>query len=106
MIRVMIESPYAGEVDKNRKYLQECIRHSISLKEAPFASHQMYTDALNDNNYTERTTGINAGYEWMEWVIYVIFYIDYGMSKGMHLALNKAIKLNKDIVFRKLRKGE
>ena len=66
----------------------------------------MYTRALDDNNLEEREAGINAGYEWMEKAIYVIFYIDYGMSKGMHLALDEAMELRKGVTFRRLRKGE
>jgi len=104
MIPVIIESPYQGDVSKNVKYLQECIKHSISLGEAPFASHQMYTQALNDSSPRERCIGMEAGYTWMRYAYMVAFYVDYGMSGGMHKALDMAVALDAKIDFRKLRK--
>jgi hypothetical protein len=106
MIKTIIESPFQGNVVENMEYLQECIRHSISLGEAPFASHQMYTSALDDAKPKERTAGIYAGYEWMMEASLVAFYVDKGMSDGMHKALNYAVYLKKPILFRRLLKGE
>ena len=39
MQRVIIESPYAGEIDKNTAYARRCMRDSLDRGEAPFASH-------------------------------------------------------------------
>jgi len=104
MIPVIIESPYKGDVDKNYTYLQECIRHSLSVGEAPFASHQMYTGALDDAHSNERLLGIEAGFTWMRFASFVVFYTDHGMSEGMHCALDQAIKEGKSVLFRRLRK--
>ena len=104
MIPVTLESPWKGDIERNEKYLQECIKHCIYLNEAPFASHWMYTKALNDSNSHERAIGIQAGYGWMQYASAVVFYIDYGMSSGMHNALDAALALGKEITFRKLRK--
>jgi hypothetical protein len=106
MIKTIIESPFQGNVAENIEYLQECIRHSLSLEEAPFASHQMYTSALDDTKLEERSAGINAGYEWMKLASFVAFYVDKGMSDGMHQALDKALELKKSIIFRRLLRGE
>lgn len=99
---VIIESPYKGDIKENMEYLQRCIRQSIFLKEAPFASHRMYTEALDDNAPEERKLGIQAGFEWMILAKAVIFCIDRGMSEGMHNALDHAVALGKEIIFRRV----
>ena len=105
MIPVIIESPYAGEHKTNNLiYLQECIHYSVNSGEAPFASHRMYTGALNDDVPEERKLGIEAGYCWMNLAKKVIFCVDEGMSEGMKKALITAVKLEKDIVFRYIRR--
>lgn len=43
MRRVIIESPYAGNVEANATYLRRCLRDSLLRGEAPFASHAIYT---------------------------------------------------------------
>jgi hypothetical protein len=96
MKRVVIESPYAGAVEANLEYLQECIRDSLSRGEAPFASHQMYTDALDDRVLDQRVLGINAGFEWWMTAETVVFYLDHGMSVGMAMAKGRCIELGKD----------
>lgn len=94
MNRVIIESPYRGETReqklKNKIYLQECINDSLRRGEAPFASHQMYTDALDDNVPNQRTWGVYAGYEWWDAANKIVFYVDYGWSTGMRWARERA----------------
>jgi hypothetical protein len=43
MRRVVIESPYAGDVGLNLLYLRACLADSLSRGEAPYASHAIYT---------------------------------------------------------------
>lgn len=43
MKRVILESPYAGDVERNLTYARECVRDSLSRGEAPIASHLLYT---------------------------------------------------------------
>ena len=40
--RVVIESPYAGDVKRNRAYLKACLRDSLARGEFPFASHAVF----------------------------------------------------------------
>lgn len=87
MKRVIIESPYAGDVDRNVGYLRQCIIDCLRRGEAPFASHRMYTDALDDLLPGERMLGINAGFAWRAAAELSVFYADYGYSSGMQLAL-------------------
>jgi hypothetical protein len=52
MKRVILGSPYAGDIERNISYARKCIRHSLSLGEAPIASHLLYTQEgiLDDDN--------------------------------------------------------
>lgn len=84
---VVIESPYKGNVARNKAYLQRCIRDCFERGEAPFASHQMYTDALDDDDDNDRALGICAGLAWAEQSILVVVYTDYGISEGMARAI-------------------
>lgn len=91
---VILESPYraatGADFERNRLYRQQCIQDCLLRGEAPFASHQMYTDALDDNIPAERDLGIAAGYEWWRAASCVVFYTDIGFSEGMRKAWNRA----------------
>lgn len=104
MIRVILESPYAGDIDRNIKYARECVRHSLSLGEAPIASHLLYTQEgiLNDGIQEERMWGIHAGLAWKEVADKQVFYIDYGMSSGMEYGLAYAKDHNIPFEMRKI----
>lgn len=103
---VCIESPYRADttegVQRHYNYRQLCISDSLDRGEAPFASHQMYTDALDDDAPTERDLGIRAGYAWWKHAAAIIFYIDYGMSPGMHKALQRAKTMQMATEMRKI----
>jgi len=102
--KVILESPYAGDVEKNIKYARECMKDSINKGEAPFASHLLYTQdgILNDNIEKERKQGIDCGLEWAKVADKHIFYIDFGMSKGMKYAMENALKNKEKIEIRKI----
>lgn len=57
---VQLESPYAGDVARNRMYARramlDCLRHG----EAPFASHLLYTQVLDDTIPEDRELGMSA----------------------------------------------
>jgi hypothetical protein len=85
MKRVIIESPYAGDVWRNTAYARACVRDSLRRGEAPIASHLLYTQPgiLDDDVETERELGIAAGLAWRKVAELFAFYIDYGWSSGM-----------------------
>ncbi len=58
---VLIESPYAGDVEGNVAYAGAAILDSLHRGEAPFASHLFYTRMLDDLDPAEREMGIEAG---------------------------------------------
>lgn len=88
MRRVVIESPFAGDPDARERhvhYARQCVRHSLSLGEAPIASHLLHTQPgiLRDGVPEERRQGIAAGHAWIKVTDAVALYVDHRISKGM-----------------------
>jgi hypothetical protein len=82
---VIIESPYAGEIEANVEYARACMRDSLERGEAPIASHLIYTQPgiLRDEVPSERQWGIDAGLAWRRVAELAVFYIDRNWSGGM-----------------------
>lgn len=101
---VIIESPFAGDVEKNVEYARKAVKHSLSLGEAPIASHLLYTQEgiLNDNIPHERQSGIDAGLAWREVAHATIVYCDLGISKGMEYGIQKAKESGNPVEYRKI----
>lgn len=104
MKRVLIESPYAGDVLRNVIYARMCTRDSLERGEAPLASHLLYTQEgiLNDAIGTERTSGVRAGWAWGVGAEASVIYIDYGISEGMKDGIRKAVDEERPIFSRRL----
>ena len=102
MKRVILESPYAGDVERNLQYGRACLRDSLMRGESPIASHLLYTQSgvLDDDNPTERRLGIEAGLAWCESSDGTVVYEDYGISIGMLYGISRAHALGKPVEFR------
>jgi hypothetical protein len=87
---VIIESPYAGDVEANVAYARLAMRDSLIRGESPIASHLLYTQPgiLRDDIPDERAWGIAAGLAWRNVADLAAFYIDKGWSTGMESALD------------------
>lgn len=86
MHKVIVESPYAGDIAANVEYAQRALRDCLARHgEAPIASHLLYTQphVLNDTIPEERSLGISAGLAWRHVADYAVFYVDRGWSQGM-----------------------
>lgn len=92
MRRVVLESPFAGDVEVNIAYARRCIRDSLLRGESPIASHLLYTqpNILRDDDPIERAHGINAGHAWMYACDAVVVYTDRGISEGMKAGIRTA----------------
>lgn len=101
-MKVILESPYAGNIEKNVEYAKKCMKDSFERGEFPFASHLLYTQCLDDNITIERNLGIMAGLEWGKCADKTVVYTDLGISKGMEYGIENAIKNNRPIEYRKL----
>lgn len=92
MKRVVIESPYAGDVEANVEYAKRCVRDVLARGHSPYASHLFFTQPglLDDAVPEERQLGIEAGFAWGEVADEVAFYVDRGVSRGMRLGYQAA----------------
>lgn len=99
---VIIESPYAGDVEANLRYLDDCIADSLSRGEAPYASHKLYPGVLDDNIPDQRTKGMKAGFAWGAKADLVAIYVDRGISKGMKAGMMIAAENGVELEFRSL----
>lgn len=105
MIPVILESPYAGAVQRNKAYLQLCIRDCIARGEAAFASHQMYTDALDDLSPVERKAGMEAVLAWSRFAQRSVVYLDFGISDGMEKGIALANREQRPVEYRNIFHG-
>lgn len=80
---VIVESPYAGDIEENLRYLRAAMRDCLLRGEAPFASHGLYTQpgVLRDEIPEEREHGITAGFAWRRVSCATVVYTDLGISK-------------------------
>jgi hypothetical protein len=101
---VIIESPYAGDIETNTRYAQLCVRDSLSRGEAPIASHLLYTqpNILNDLVPEERMWGIDAGLAWRTKAEASIVYTDIGITNGMRYGIEAAEQSGNPIEYRSL----
>lgn len=92
MKRVVIESPYAGDVAENLAYAKRCVIDCLRRGESPYASHLFFTQdgILDDLKPEERRLGIEAGFAWGAAADRVAVYVDRGISGGMRLGIEKA----------------
>ncbi len=101
---VAIESPYAGDVERNLRYLRACMADCLRRGEAPFASHGLYTQpgVLDDTKPEERSLGMWAGFYWAERADATVVYEDLGISRGMAAGIERAEAQGRAIERRRL----
>lgn len=103
-IPALLESPYAGDVERNVIYARLAMRDMLLRGEAPFASHLLYTQegVLDDDDQDERAMGIEAGLIWGGAAKHSAFYTDFGMSRGMRYGAERARAENRPLFFREV----
>jgi len=104
MRRVIVESPYAGDIEANEAYARAALRDCLLRGEAPIASHLLYTQpgVLDDLIPEERTLGIEAGLVWGDTAEATVVYTDRGVSGGMRYGIARAEQLGRPIEYRTL----
>jgi len=102
--RVILESPFAGDLEANLAYARACMADCLKRGEAPFASHLLYTQdgVLDDTIPEERERGIHAGLVWGDVTDKVVVYTDRGISTGMQYGIDAAKKRGIPVEFREL----
>lgn len=115
--KVVIESPYSGDIPTNIEYLLECMHDSYYIRgEAPYASHLLYTrlpqsqcstNEVYQGHVTDhpasrhgRQHGIECGFAWGAHADLVAVYCDRGISEGMRAAIEHWETVGLPIEFR------
>ncbi|TSC61756.1 MAG: hypothetical protein G01um101448_325 [Parcubacteria group bacterium Gr01-1014_48] len=108
MRRVVVETPYAGDVEKNTHYARLCLHDCLLRNEAPFASHLLYTQEsiLDDGIPEQRKLGILAGFVWGSVAEATVVYTDYGISSGMKKSIKRAETDGRSVEYRQLFKKD
>lgn len=90
-LRTIIESPYAGNIERNMAFLRAAMRECLLKGEAPYASHAIYTQpgVLRDEDPAERKHGIDAGLAWSEAGQKIVVYTNFGISRGMEYGIKR-----------------
>lgn len=101
---VILESPFAGDIEANVAYARRCVRDSLSRGEAPIASHLLYTQPgiLDDADPIERAWGIDAGLAWKRVAEASVVYTDLGISKGMQFGIDAAVEAGLTVEYRSI----
>lgn len=101
---VVIESPYAGDIERNLRYLRACMADCLARGESPYASHALYTQpgVLDDREHEQRALGIAAGFAWRLVAEATIVYGNFGISKGMQYDIDHAELHGRPIEYRRL----
>ncbi|MBZ9847213.1 hypothetical protein LB565_04320 [Mesorhizobium sp. CA14] len=101
---VILESPYAGDVDRNVAYARAAMRDCLARGDAPAASHLLYTQpgVLDDGNPEERARGIAAGLAWGRVAEATVVYTDRGISNGMMQGIERADAEGRPVEWRTL----
>jgi hypothetical protein len=102
MRRVILESPYAGDVEANVAYGYRCLRDCLDRGEAPIASHLLFPNILDDKVPDERKLGIAAGLAWAPVADAMVIYIDRKISNGMRAAMREAQRIGLPVELRSI----
>lgn len=104
MIRplVIIESPYAGDFSRNEEYARRCMKDSLDRGEAPYVSHLLYTQVLDDTDPSQRKQGMEAGFAYVRRSDFSAVYDDYGISGGMAEGIKVAEEMGHRIEYRRI----
>lgn len=104
MIRVIVESPYAGDIGRNVAYARAALRDCLLRGEAPIASHLLYTQpgVLQDEVPEDRALGVEAGLIWGALAEKTVAYVDLGVSCGMELGIARALMEGRPVERRSL----
>ena len=99
---VLVESPFAGDVEANVEYLKRALLDSLYRGEAPFASHLFYTQVLDDTIPEQRELGIEAGLAIGSFASKTVVYTDRGISRGMEFGIQRAVDEGRPIEYRSI----
>lgn len=100
-MKTIIESPFAGNVQRNRLYARLGMHIALTEhNESPLAFHTIYTQCLSDADPSHRKMGIQRSFPWYGVADKIIYMIDRGISTGMHDGFITAKEMGRTVEFR------
>jgi hypothetical protein len=106
VLTVAVESPYAPRspfsLEEHVLYARLAMADSLRRGEAPFLSHLLYTQCLEDTVPEERAKGTAAGIALSEKLDFAAVYYDLGISPGMAKAIGHYRLIGKRCELRRL----
>lgn len=102
MKRVVIESPLSGDFARNIRYARLCAIDCLRRGTAPYASHLLYTQILDDARPEDRKLGMEAGFAWNGAAELAAVYTDLGVSGGMRAGIAVHEKRGTPVEYRTL----
>lgn len=104
--RVIIESPFAGDVPRHVTYADCLMLDAMQRGEAPFLGHLLYPRVLDDSSEVDRRDGIEAHMSYIAGSEYMVVGMDLGSpTSGMLKAIELARELHISILMRYLGEG-
>lgn len=86
LMRVVIETPFAGDIERNMRFAMWCLRAAWQVDRVHgFATHLVCPWFLDDMDPDERQTGIDWEWAWQPGVPHW-FFTDLAFSTGMRSA--------------------
>jgi len=101
---VAVESPYAGDVERNLRYLRACLRDCLHRRETPLAAHGLLTQpgVVQDDNPAEQQLATEAGAVWTQYAQATVVYTDLGLTPAMKQAIARAEHEGRPVEYRRL----
>jgi hypothetical protein len=84
--------------NRNIDYAKELTKKALDAGLAPITPHLYITQVADDDVYTQRQQGINAGLALLRGCDFLILGDHYGISAGMKSEIEKARALNITII--------
>lgn len=104
MRRVIIESPFRSatpeEAARNVRFARACLFDSLRRGEAPYASHLLFPQVLDDADAAQRMQGIEAGLAWGLAADLTAVYTNIGRSEGMEYGIRAAEVAGRSVEYR------
>lgn len=100
--RVIVETPFAGDRERNHLYMLAALRDCVERGESPYASHAILPLVLDDDTPEERNQGIELGFAWRVLAHATVVYQDLGISGGMARGIEHAKHVGCPVVYRNL----
>lgn len=97
---VFVASPWSGGPKGYRQYLKKAVLDSLDRGEVPIASHGFYPNYLDDTTPLERKIGLTCGLELLRRSDELAVYADHGMTPGMEVEVQLAVRHRIPITFR------